>query len=57
MASSTTRRSSRWAHQPRLIAAVVEGLHRHDRGQLISACGSGWTPLSLGILTLGTWLW
>ena len=49
MASTTAPQPSRWAHQPRLIRSVVDGLQRHDRGQLIAACGSGKTKMCLRI--------
>ncbi|MBI3481105.1 MAG: Helicase associated domain protein [Nitrosomonadales bacterium] len=39
----------RYPHQPEAIAAVVQGLQTADRGQLIMACGTGKTYVTLWI--------
>ena len=36
-----------WEHQDRAISDVVSGLKKHDRGQLIMACGTGKTLTAL----------
>jgi superfamily II DNA or RNA helicase len=38
-----------WPHQEEAVTAVVEGLERVDRGQLIMACGTGKTLTALFI--------
>jgi superfamily II DNA or RNA helicase len=41
--------TGRWAYQGKAMKAVVKGFHTSDRGQLIMACGTGKTLVSLFI--------